>query len=242
MRQFVGVIGTIAIFMYTGFTLQHGTTMSAMAEVAPVKMWSADGATRSDVVASVSAPRAAAPDVANLQTALEAAGATLDNVVITGWVRTDRPQSKDRVVASLGWSSGKAPDGEVRESSLFVRNGQYVVSVRWVMAGQKNWAGRTADVRKALAKVGADPATAVQLSGAVNGAPDLVQLAGKALDALGATNRQPWSDPRAASVAGQTAMLPEGPYSVNLQVAARRDSLTGRTRVWVAWPALLQEY
>jgi hypothetical protein len=183
MRQFVAVIGTIAIFMYTGFTLQHGTTMSTMAEVQPLKVWSDSNPDRTGET-SVSAPKAAPADITNLQLALEATGAALDNVVITGWVRTDRPQSKDRVVSALAWS-GKAPDGEVRESSVYLRDGQYVVAVRWVMTGQKQWPTRAAAVRKALTQVGKEPSTAVQLSGTVKGAPDLVKLTTQALDALG---------------------------------------------------------
>ena len=70
----------------------------------------------------------------------------------------------------------------------------------------------------------------------------LTELAGKAMGALAATDRQPWSDMLAASVAGRTTHLPPGPFGVNVQVAVRRDPARGTTRVWVAWPALLQEY
>jgi hypothetical protein len=63
-----------------------------------------------------------------------------------------------------------------------------------------------------------------------------------ALDALQATGRQPWGDPRAASIAAQTPLLPGSGFGVNVQVAARRDPAGKRTRVWLAWPTLQQEY
>jgi hypothetical protein len=220
MRQFGVIASIVALFMYAGFAIQGGVPA----------MTGSQGAQ-------------AATSIMPLQHALEATGATTDTAVITGWVEVDRPQARDRVAAALNWNDGKAPVGETRDANLRTQDGRYIVTVRWTLTGlaARSWNEKLRAARAALSLAGADPRMTVQLGGTTSG-EDLPDVAGKALDAVAATGRQPWSDMRAASVAGITAQLPASSFGINIQVAVRHDALTNQDKVWVAWPALLQEY
>jgi hypothetical protein len=178
--------------------------------------------------------------LAGLATALAATGARCDEVQLTGWVSVANPSAKDRLLQALG----PARAGESRQANLREQNGQSYLVVRLVLTGKAlgAWQSRVQALQKALDAVSTGTAEmTVQLGGP---APDgsLTEVAAKALGALAAVDRQPWSDTRAASVAGRTKDLPPSPFGVNVQVAVRRDAVKGQTRVWVAWPALQQEY
>lgn len=187
---------------------------------------------------------AAVPEqgLAPLQKSLEATGAKLDEVVITGWAESRRPGDSDRVTSALGWK-GAPPNGQARSVALRDRNGRQYILVRWTLTGSavSAWQASVQSLQKAMKLAGESPMVTVQLGG--NAPSDnLTELADRALGALAATDRQPWSDLRAASVAGHSTHLPPGPFGANVQVAVRHDAAKGHTRVWVAWPALLQEY
>jgi hypothetical protein len=220
MRQLAIIATIVAMFMYAGFAIQGGV---------PATTGMRGGQ--------------AAGGMGALQRALEATGAHLGSAVLTGWVQTDRPQARDRVMAALGWSGSTAPAGESREIQLRTQGGHYIVTVRWSLSSQaaRLWQARTKITQEALSLAGATPHMTVQLEGTTSGG-ELPATAERALDALAATQRQPWSDLRAASVAGKTFDLPPSTFGVNIQVAVRHDALTGLDHVWVAWPALLQEY
>ncbi|HEY3368942.1 MAG TPA: YwmB family TATA-box binding protein [Symbiobacteriaceae bacterium] len=215
MQRFILIAGLAALFMYAGFVAEGQQ-------------------------ATAPPPKA---DLAGLQQALSAANADIHTVLITGWVRVTRPVAQDTLSATLGWASGAVPREEVRDLRRYQRDGVSYVGVRWVMAGTglTGWQARVARVRAALAAAGPDPMMTVQLEGTTPRS-DFLPLENQALDAVHATDRQPWSDGKAASIAGHTKALPPGPFGVNVQVAARKDGADGRTRVWVAWPALQQEY
>lgn len=177
-----------------------------------------------------------------LQRSLEATGARMREAVVNGWAEVPGTGDRDRVAAALGWQES-APEGETRTISLHTRDNRTYASVRWVLSGNRagQWHNASKVVQNALLQVGGSPSVSVQLEG-VTSEEGLTELAGKALDAVRAIERQPWSDLRAASVAGRTTHLPPGPFGVNIQVAVRRDAAREQTRVWVAWPGLLQEY
>lgn len=218
MRQLILIAGIVAILMYGAAVGQKGIPALA----APHEV----GA------------RVPSQSLAALQRSLEAAGAPLTQAVITGWAEVQGPGDKDRVEAALGWK-GSAPEGETRTVSIRAIEGHSYATVRWVLSGKA--AARWQVAAKAVQAGLASAKVTVQLEG-VTESEGLTELAGKALGAVGATDRQPWSDLRAASVAGRTTQLPPGPFGVNIQVAVRRDAAREQTRVWVAWPALLQEY
>lgn len=218
MRQFLLVASMVGLFIYVGFASQ--SDLVSAAAVAPGKPETMQG----------------------LRTALDATGARMERVLITGWVRVPGPQAQDRVSNTLGWSGNKTPKDETRELKLLDRDGKQYLSLRWVLTGGalREWQTRQAEARKALTQAGANLVFTVQVEG-VAGSGDATLLANRALNALGATSRQPWSSAPAASVAGWTAQLPPSAFSVNVQAAVRREA-GGRTRVWIAWPALQQEY
>jgi len=222
VRQLVLIAGVVGVLMYGALVSQRGIPVAA----APLE--AASGAPEQGMGA--------------LQKGLAAAGALLDEAVITGWVELQRPQETDRVKAALGWN-GMQPEGERRAVALRDRNGRQYIFIRWEMRGKAaaKWQAGMRHLQMALEQAVAPPTVTVQLGGPAPGA-DLPELADRALGALSATDRQPWSDMRAASVAGRTTQLPPGPFGVNVQVAVRHDAATGQTRAWVAWPALLQEY
>ncbi|HWI51086.1 MAG TPA: YwmB family TATA-box binding protein [Symbiobacteriaceae bacterium] len=222
MRRFVLIAGLVAIFMYGALVSQRGVPVAA----APYAV----------------AAKAPAQALGALQKGLEATGAGLSEVVITAWAEIAHPGDRDKVAKALGWA-GVPPEGETRNVAARERNGRYYVTARWTLSGKavSDWQTAAKTLQEGLERSTTAPSVTVQVGGVIQG-DGLTEVANKALDALGATERQPWNDMRAASVAGRTTLLPPGPFGVNVQVAVRRDAARGETRVWVAWPALLQEY
>jgi len=230
LRQFVAICGIVAIFMYAGFTLQEDRPTSTV----PRKPEPAE-------IATTSAGRQP-KGFAQLSAVMEAVGAATDEVVLTGWVEVANTKARQQLMAALRWS-GATPAGEVREAVIRQREGRQVLSVRWVMKqpAVSVWEPRAKALKETLAGVGSGPQVTVQLSGRAE-VTDLPVAARKGLDAVNATQRQPWSDKRSASLAGRSEGLPESPFGINVQIAVRADTAGGKARVWVAWPALLQEY
>lgn len=216
MRQLLIIASVVSLFMYTGFVLQHDRAVATYAS---------DGS------------------LGGLQRALDATGASLDRAVISGWVDVEDARAQAQVVGALGWKPGSEAKDEAREAAIHRRQGAQYLTLRWVLSGEaaQGWHDRQARVREALALAGKRPHVTVQLEGTTARA-GLEALGHRALDAVGAVERQPWSGPRASSVAGRTDDLPPSTFGVNVQVALRQTADAGRTRVWVAWPALLQEY
>lgn len=218
MRQLILIASVVALLMYAGFASQAAGGIP------------------------VTGARVPAEPMAALERGLEATGAKLTRVTILGWVRMERKNGADDVRKALGWT-GAAPQGEVRDSHLSTRDGAQYLSVRWELPGDSSdgWVFKQAAVRRALALGGKDPFLTVQLEGEVAGSQPTA-LTAAALNALGAVERQDWEGPSAASSAGRSAQLPPSMFGVNVQVAARQDDRTGNTRIWLAWPALQQEY
>jgi hypothetical protein len=225
MRQLLGIACVVALFMYAGFASLYGPGTPALSS------------------AGTAVTPGATMDLSPLAQALAATGAGLEEAVVAGRVEVASPSDRDRVVAALGWT-GKTPKGEMREAQLYDRDGKHVLIIRWTLQGQSAalWSDRHREVRQVLALYGPTPLTTVQIGGQSDKAGELPKVAARALDAVQATDRQPWTDGRAASMAGRSAVLPPSPLGVNVQVAVRRVEETGASRVWVAWPALLQEY
>lgn len=219
MRQLFLIASMVGLFMYAGFALEY------------------------ESIAAPPAGGRATVSLAGLETALAATGAGLEQVTITGWVRVGAPRVREQVAADLGWAERAAPPGEMRELKVHRRDGVDYLALRWVLTGvaSSDWQSGQGKVRRALAAVGVNPVVTVQLEG-TTARPGLQEVGARALDALGATERQPWSDSRSASIAGRTDRLPVSAVGVNVQVAVRRVSGVDRAKVWVAWPALLQEY
>ncbi len=185
----------------------------------------------------------AAPAVAEMQTlglAWEAAGDRLEQAVLFLQEPVEDRTAAERLAARLGWG-GPAPAGEARSLRLVEGVGGPYVEVTWRLSGQAalGWAERYRELRRALAAEGLWPQVQVELAGSGKDA-DPLALAEAALDAVGARQREPWSDGRSASVAGYTPLLPPGPYAVNVQAAARRSG--GGSRLWVAWPTVRSDY
>lgn len=222
MRQLLLIASLVALFMYAGFVSLQGMSVPT-AEPLP-------------------RPSASARHLVALERALEATGAPLGEALITGWVQTDQKNVKDGVMAALRRPS-HWPKAEAARVERSVRNGKQFLTVNWRLQGDAahHWDEALRLVQETLAGLGAEPVTAVQVSGRVP-AGDPSALVKRALDTVGATNRQPWSDPHSASAAGRSPYLPASPLGVNVQVAARHDAATGHVTVWVAWPALNQEY
>ena len=222
MRQLLTIACLVALLMYAGFASLYGKQTEAVAPASAAA--EADG-------------------VEPLSRALEASGAKLEEAVIAARVEVAEPADREKVVAGLGWS-GKTPKDETRLAQVQARDGRHLLLVRWTLTGvaATHWDTHAREVSEVLAHYGPAPLLTVQLGGRRAPADDLSQIPAKALDALRATSRQPWADGRAASLAGRTKMLPASPLGVNVQAAARKDQASGQVRVWVAWPALLQEY
>jgi len=222
MRRFVLIAGLVSIFMYGALVSQRGVPVAA----APF----------------AGAAKAPAQSLGALQRSLEATSASLSEAVITGWAEIADPGDCNKVAVALGWT-GAPPEGESWNVATRERNGRYYITARWTLSGQavSRWQAAVKSLQEGLEHSTRAPSVTVQVGGVAQG-DDLTGVASKALGALGATDRQPWSDTRAASVAGRTTLLPPGPFGVNVQVAVRRDAARDETRVWVAWPALLQEY
>lgn len=219
MRQLLLIASVVGLFMYAGFAIQFGAVPVAHGE------FTTEGS------------------LSGLQRALRATGAELDRVVITGWVPVAGPQSREQVAVALGWKDGQIPADEFRELSLHKRDGQTYLSARWEMTGTTTatWAASQGALRRTLSRVGSGGNVTVQLQGVTN-RTDSLAAANQALDAVRGQHRQEWTDSLAASVSGQSTDLPPSPFGVNIQAALRRDASAGVTRVWVAWPALLQDY
>jgi hypothetical protein len=221
LRSLVLIAGIVGVLLYTAVVSQRGLPAFAAPHETVVQSPSADG-------------------LKALETGLAATGARLEEVKLIGWGRVREPGARDRVVATLG---ARPAEGESRVVSVRDKDGHQYVTVQWTLTGKAatHWAASLRALQKALEQNAHAPSVSVQLGGTTAG-EDLTDLTDRALGALRATDRQPWSDPRAASVAGRTTHLPPGPFGVNVQVAVRTDPATGMTRVWVAWPALMQEY
>ncbi|MGE5675694.1 MAG: hypothetical protein ACM3XM_17735 [Mycobacterium leprae] len=209
MKQLWFLLSVMAVLMYAGFAIQENT---------------------------VSATTDGAPAVANLELALKATGATAESVTITGWAAVQTQPDRAELYRLLGWTGAAVP-AEIRELRQYNQAGQEYIGIRWVLTGLqcRQWERAQALVGEAL-KRGSDRAVTVQME-AASSASDLTALIRKALDAVDATERQAWSGPSDAIVAGRSARLPSSPYGVNVQVEARRMT-GGRTRLSIAWPAL----
>ena len=212
MRQLLAILSVVGLFMYTGFALEDD------ASLAPV---------------------------ARLEEAVSATGAVLERVTVSGWVRVAGPEVRDRTAKALGWTGTTAP-GEVRELKLYRQEGVDYLALRWELSGAAKlpWRVTYSKLRHVLDQAGgpgAEPVVTVQLEG-ITERSEVMALSAAALDAVQATGRQPWHDARAASIAARTSLLPGSAFGVNVQVAARREPAGKRTRIWVAWPALQQEY
>lgn len=220
MRSLVLIAGVVGVLLYAAAVSQKGMPAFAAPHETPVQ--------------------APAQGLEALVTGLEATGAGLEEAKLTGWAEVRAPGDRDRVINALG---AVVAERENRTVSVREQDGHQYVTVQWSLAGKaaSQWAARLRVLQKVLQQIGQAPSVSVQLSGTTAG-DNLTDLTDRALGALRATDRQPWSDPRAASVAGRTTHLPPGPFGVNVQVAVRKDPAKGTTRVWVAWPALMQEY
>jgi hypothetical protein len=173
---------------------------------------------------------------------LRETGADLQQVVIAGWVRAARPDARTLVVDDLAWD-GTPPAGETRIVTLRHYGDEEYVTLRWTLTGRaiSDWERRSAQAMQALARAGGPPRLTVQLEGQT-AVTDLLGQADRALRRFGASDHETWSDSFAASVVAYTSKLPPSPFGPNVQIAFRRVEGTEKARVWVAWPALMQEY
>lgn len=218
MRKLLLITSVVALVLYTGAALQAGTPSTA---VAPSSL----GA------------------LALLQDGLTAAGASLEQVQISGWVSVKDARAAEAVRAHLGWTAA-TPPGEERTVKAFRRNNLDYVSLRWVLTGDAaaGWVHKQELAWQALVSAGEQPVFSVQVGGStVN--RDVGAMVNRAMNTLGASERRRWGDANAASMEGRSAQLPPSRFGVNVQTAARRGlTAAGRTMVWVGWPALQQEY
>lgn len=216
MQRLILIASVVALFMYAGFVLEHGSVATTATE---------------------------RTGLAVMERALEATGASLERVLITGWVQVEEAGARELVSASLGWAGKGIPAGETREVKLHRREDGLYLSLLWSMGSgsAEAWPARHASVQRALDKVGSSPRVTVQVEGTTEQS-DLLTLGQRALDELRGTDREPWTGPSAASVAGRSPLLPASPFGVNVQVALRKEPSGQKARVWVGWPALLQEY
>lgn len=218
LRQFVTIASLVALFMYAGFASLQGMALPVM-DIPP-------------------RPVLSAGTLVPLNRALEAGGASLTEARITGWVRADRPQAAQQARAQMGLVLA----GQTRIDTLSHEGGQFV-TVAWYGDGARatEWPAVFEALASSLGASGGTPTLSVTLTGErAGGEPEA--LVSRALDSLGATQRQPWSGPQAASAAAVSPYLSPSPLGVNVQVAARRDAKTGRVTVWAGWPTLNQEY
>lgn len=217
MKQFLLAVSIVGLLLYAGLVIQQETV-------------STQG-------------KGLSGDYGTLQEVLEATGAELDEAIIAGSVPVLDPSVEDQVKAALGWTVSDAFKGERREIQTQERDGHYYVTVRWTLSGTvaASWASKPQHVYSSLAEVGESPSVTVQLEGRTSLASDVL-LVNRALDTVNATGRQPWQGALSASVAARSSHLPDSPLGVNVQVAMREDQEGEGARVWVAWPALLQDY
>lgn len=177
---------------------------------------------------------------ATLQVALRTAGASVDKVTLLGLAPVGEGQAAERLkqeLAELARTAGRL------DSRSISGNGPPRLAISWILQGEEaqDWKQRLDSLQGVLARAGAQLMT-VQLEGERPSRMEPERLAAQALDSLRATSRQPWSDNRAASAAGSTLLLPPGIRGVNVQAAARTKADGSGVKVWVAWPALQQEY
>ena len=222
MRSFVSTVGVIGLILY-GLVVTGAGGGSA--------------AGRAD---------AAGADLTRLEEALEATGARVETVRVAGWVEV---RDSKALAAGRQRLEAARSQGDTVQLQTPKRGESQYLTVSWTVTGQaarQRWQAVAATVRGALAAAGANPMVTVQLEGTVPGAgadhPDPEGVVEQALEALSVTGRQAWREEASSSIAARTIWLPPSPLGVNVQAAARRDSETGRLRVWVAWPALIQEY
>lgn len=175
-----------------------------------------------------------------LERALQVTGAPLDHVEITGWVEVQDP-SAERIATEI---LGPAGNDEYREVRLHRNARKLYLVVRWVATRPNTTAlqSRYLKTQGVLERVGEAPAITVQVEGkTLSGLPPTA-LVQRALDSLHALKRQPWGEGSSASGAGWSEDLPASPLEVNVQVAVRQEAFGGPSRVWIAWPALNNEY
>jgi hypothetical protein len=219
MRRLIFIASLVGLFMYVGFAAQpNALSATELNEAKPLQL-------------------------TGLHYAFEAAGGKLEQATITAWSEVTDASVQQRAAKLLGWREGDAPEGESRSLIIHRKAGVPHLSLRWVLTGRaaERWSARAALVNRAMLLTGPNPSLTVQLEGVTEKA-DLLGLGTKGMDALGAKGRQVWSSPAAVSIAGRSVQLPPSAFGVNVQIAVRTDSVTKRNRLWVAWPALLQEY
>lgn len=200
-------------------------------------------ATGSGAAPATGRAQVAGSEWAPLETALEATGAHVERVRVAGWVEVHDSQAINTGRKRL---DSVRVSGESVQVQTPKRGSSQYMSVSWLIEGpaaRQRWQTVASAVREALAEAGATPMVTVQLEGVAptkRAAPETVVE--QALEPLSVTGRQVWHADASASIAARTIWLPASPLGVNVQAAARRESETGRLRVWVAWPALIQEY
>ncbi|MFZ5815838.1 MAG: hypothetical protein ACOY93_11115 [Bacillota bacterium] len=181
------------------------------------------------------------PAISALNTVMAKAGGSLESARFLLVAPITDPATPARLRERLGWK-GSPPGGEQREAWLQTQEGAHYLVLNWQMVGEaaQRWAENHPLLTRALEEAGVATPFHVELQGKIPGKRELLTLAHRALDELGASARQPWTGERSASVAGWSARLPSGPHEVNVQVAARQTEEA--VRLWVAWPALTGDY
>jgi hypothetical protein len=177
-----------------------------------------------------------------LETALQSAGGRLTEVVIKGWIEVAGSADMERVKESMGWDGSISGSTETRELRIVPGQGRLFLALTWRMNGTAlhDWEEGFQSVRSAMQGSGREPYLTVQLAGErkLSNPDRLTETVSAALQGI---DPQRWRDERASSVAGLSPLLPPSTMGVNYQVASRRLS-DGVVKIWVAWPALDQEY
>ncbi|MDF2626272.1 MAG: hypothetical protein K0R39_103, partial [Symbiobacteriaceae bacterium] len=171
MRSLVLIAGVVGILLYGAAVSQKG--LPALA--APHE----------------TAVQAPSQGLEALAKGLAATGAGLEEATLTGWGEVQAPEDRAAVAAALGAVPG---EGESRTVAVRDQNGRHYVTVRWTLTGKpaEKWVARLHTMQKALNQTAESPSVSVQLSGTTAGNRNLTDLTDGALDALGATERQPW--------------------------------------------------
>lgn len=172
--------------------------------------------------------------VQHLNRAVRGAGGSLDTAVLRLNEPVEDAAQWGRIAARV-WP-------EEAQGVLVEEGGVLVVKLAWELADEDaaGWAERHAALTRAMAAEGLRAPVYVELSGLSATGVDPQKLVAAALDGVGATQRQPWADSRSASAAGWSALLPPGPYEVNVQAAARQTA--DGLRFWIGWPAVRSDY
>jgi hypothetical protein len=180
--------------------------------------------------------------MAGLQQGLERMGGSLEAVVFSLEAPVSDRGLPDRLRERMGWTI--APhQGEERILEVQREQGRNSLILHWRLTGSRasHWVENHAALTRVLTTEGVTTPVNVQLEGeAARPAVSLLDLANSALDVLGASERQPWTSDRSASVAGHSSRLPAGPHGVNVQAASRQTAQG--VRLLVAWPALGSDY